>query len=300
MRRSILIDCDPGLDDAAAILTALGAADRLSLGAVTTVAGNVDLDAVTRNAAGLLALAGRTDVPLHAGCPRALFGAGERAGHVHGADGIGGVALSPGPAPSPEHAVQAIRRLARGGGVTIVAIGPLTNLALALVEEPAIATEIERLVIMGGVADGPGNVTDWAEFNFACDPEAARIVLESGLPTALFGLDVTRQAHVTPQRIAAFDALGTPAGKALARMLRAYQGERPRPVLHDPCTIAWLLQPDLFAGRRVRASVETANPAQRGRLMTTDDPQGPIELMTALDADGFFALLTQCVGGLRG
>ena len=298
MTQRILIDCDPGLDDAAAILAALGAADRLRLEAVTTVAGNVGLGAVTRNAGGLLALAGRTDVPLHAGCPRALVSPRADAAHVHGADGIGGVALPAGPSPAAEHAVQAIRRLAGEGGLTIVAIGPLTNIACALVEAPELARRIERLVIMGGVADQPGNVTDWAEFNFACDPEAARIVLESGLPITLFGLDVTRQAHVTEERIGAFEALGTAPATALAAMLRAYQGERPRPVLHDPCTIAWLLQPDLFQGRRVRATAETAVAAQRGRLLATDDPEGPIELMTQLDADGLFALLTRCVSRL--
>ncbi|MCR9221332.1 MAG: nucleoside hydrolase [Alphaproteobacteria bacterium] len=305
-RRSILIDCDPGLDDAAAILMALGAADRLDLKAVTTVAGNVGLEAVTANARGLLALAGRGDVPVFAGCPRPLIAGDLDAAHVHGSDGIGGVALPASDAPvEAEHAVSALVRLARAAppeGLTLVPIGPLTNIACALVQAPDIARRIDRIVLMGGVALGAGNVTPAAEFNFATDPHAARIVLESGLPIVVMGLDVTRQAVLTEARIARLAALGTPPAAALAAMLSAYRGRTGKAVLHDPCTIAYLLAPGLFEGRTLAATVETASPLSMGRLVAdwngvTDAPQRAT-IMTGLDAEGFYDLLTDCVGRL--
>lgn len=305
-RRRILIDCDPGLDDAAAILMALGARERLDLVAVTTVAGNVDLAAVTRNAAGLLALAGRGDVPLFAGCPRPLIGGGVRAGHVHGADGIGGVVL---PDPSEpvraEHAVDAIIRLAREsgpGGLTLVPIGPMTNIACALTMAPDIAENLAEIVVMGGAAFVPGNVTPAAEFNVACDPHAARIVLESGVPVTVMPLDVTRKAVLTEERVAAIRALATRPAEALAAMLAEYRGNTARAVLHDPCTIAYLLAPDLFEGRTVAATVDTASAVSMGRLVAdwngaTDGAQ-TVTVMTDLDDAGFYALLEECVARL--
>lgn len=302
-RRPILIDCDPGLDDAAAILMALGAADRLDLKAVTTVAGNVGLQAVTANARGLLALAGRDDAPVFAGCPRPLIGGDLDAAHVHGADGIGGVALPVSGAPvEAEHAVSALIRLARAapaGGLTLVPIGPLTNIACALVQAPDIVGRIERIVLMGGVALGAGNVTPAAEFNFATDPHAARIVMESGAPIVVMGLDVTRQAVLTEARIARLAALGTRPAAALAAMLSAYRGRAGKAVLHDPCTIAYLLAPTLFEGRTVAATVETGSPLSLGRLVAdwngvTDAPKNAT-IMTGLDAEGFYDLLIDCI-----
>ncbi|MBP5857552.1 nucleoside hydrolase [Marivibrio halodurans] len=303
--RRILIDCDPGLDDAAAILMALGARAVLDLVALTTVAGNVGLAAVTRNASGLLALAGRTDVPLHAGCPRALVGGTLRAQHVHGEGGIGGVDLPVGVSARSEHAVDAIRRIARESGpkgLTLVPIGPLTNIACALVMAPDIADCLSEIVVMGGAARVGGNVTPVAEFNFAADPHAARIVLESGVPVVVMPLDVTRQAVVTEARIDALRTLATPVGETLAAMLAAYRGRTGRAVLHDPCTIAYLLAPDLFRGEGVAATVDTASDVSMGRLVadwngqTGRDPT--VTIMSDLDADGFYDLLVAQIRAL--
>jgi purine nucleosidase len=300
--RRILIDCDPGLDDAAALLMAFGAQDRLDITAVTTVAGNVGLAEVTRNAAGLLALAGRSAVPLHAGCPRALMPRPGRAAHVHGEDGIGGVALPDGPAVQPMHAVQAICEIARAhpeGGLTLVPTGPLTNIACALTLDPGIARHIDRIVLMGGAAFVAGNVTPAAEFNFATDPVAARIVLDSGLPVTVMGLDVTRQAVLTADRIAAIRAIGSAPATALADMLAAYRGRTGKSVLHDPCTIAWLLAPELFEGRRVAATVDTGSEISMGRLVAdwhgVTDREPTVTIMTEMDDAGFYRLLTECV-----
>jgi purine nucleosidase len=304
-RRAIVIDCDPGLDDAAALMMAFGAPGHLDVQAVTTVAGNVGLAAVTRNASGLLQLCGKAAVPLHAGCPRALVGEGARAGHVHGDDGIGGFQLPPGPTVQPSHGVEALIRIARAAGpkgLTVVATGPLTNIACALTMAPDIMDHIDRIVLMGGAAWVPGNITPAAEFNFAVDPHGARITLECGLPITLMGLDVTRQAAVSEARVAAIAARGGASAHALAQMLRAYRACTDDPVLHDPCTIAWLLQPDLFAGVQGYASVETAAADTLGKLLfdpgADNDANAPVTVMTALDADGFYALLGDCVAAL--
>lgn len=304
-RKRIWLDCDPGLDDAAALFMALGAADRLDLEGVSTVAGNVGIDPVTRNARGLLALAGREDIPLHAGCPRPLMTAPVDAAAVHGTDGIGGVPL-PAPTVPPQalHAVDAIdafcRRGLTGAKGTLVLTGPMTNAALAIVRAPDMLAGLDRIVFMGGVAFGAGNITPAAEFNFASDPHAAKIVLGSGLPCIMMGLDVSRQAEITPARITALAEIGSPVGTSLAAMMTAYQGRVGRPVLHDPCTIAWLLQPDLFTGTDCHVDVDCESSLNLGRCVA--DPYGVTgkpanaTVMTGLDAKGFFDLLTDCVG----
>lgn len=300
----IWLDCDPGLDDAAAILMTLGAGDRLQLEGVSTVAGNVGIVPVTRNARGLLALAEREDVPLHAGCPRPMMTSPVDAAAVHGTDGIGGVPLpKPTVPPQVQHAVEAIDAFCRRGMTgpkgTLVLTGPMTNAALAIIRAPDMLAGLERIVFMGGVAFGPGNITPSAEFNFASDPHAAKIVLGCGLPNVMMGLDVTGQAEITAERIAALEKTGERVGKSLAAMMSAYSARVGKPVLHDPCTIAYLLQPDLFTGIDCYCDVDCESALSLGRCVA--DPHGVTgnrantTIMTGLDADGFFALLTACV-----
>ncbi|HEX6142647.1 MAG TPA: nucleoside hydrolase [Geminicoccaceae bacterium] len=303
--RPILIDCDPGQDDALALLLAF-ASPELEVLAVTTVAGNVPLALTAANARRIAELAGRPDVPVHAGCAAPLIRPLVTAEHIHGQTGLEGADLPPPTIPlQSEHAVDAIVRILRErppGSVTLCPIGPLTNLAMAFRKAPDIVPRAAEIVLMGG-ALGEGNVTPSAEFNIHADPHAARIVFESGVRIVMHGLDVTRQALATPDRLAAIRALGTRVGHAAAGLLEFYnvyhrtrRGRVGAP-LHDPCAIAWLLRPELFEGRDCAVDVETAGEFTLGRTVvdwsgrTGRTPNARV--VTRIDADGFFALLTE-------
>jgi purine nucleosidase len=270
----LIIDTDPGQDDALALLLALASPRLLDLRAITTVAGNVPLLLTTQNALRLVELAERPEVPVHAGCDRPLIGPLVTAEFVCGPDGLAGAELpAPRLSPHPTHAVPAIiaaLEAAPPSGLAICALGPLTNIALVVAQRPDLVHRMSRLVVMGGTT-GLGNITADAEFNFHVDPHAARIVLASGAPVVLFGLHVTHQAMATPERSAAIAALGTRSARAVAGMLT-----RPRPggrarfgvdghPMHDPCTVALLLWPELFSGKPCFVDVETASPLTRGR-----------------------------------
>lgn len=307
-RFAVIHDCDPGLDDAAALLMALGARDRLDVLTVIAVAGNVPLAATFRNARGLLALAGRGDIPCHAGCERALMTAPLFAEQVHGKDGIGGVRLpEPTTPPSDIHAVTAIIALCReaastGDKVTLVITGPMTNIASALVMAPDLLDGVAEIVFMGGAARGKGNVTPHAEFNFAVDPHAAAIVLEraSGrVPIVMMGLDVTRQVVLTEARLNAIREIDTSPARALAAMLREYRdgGEGAPRVLHDPCTMAYLLEPDLFTFEAADIRIEIAG-EEAGRSIADWKPDGSVRVATGVDDEGFYRLLTACVASI--
>lgn len=307
----LLIDTDPGVDDALALFLAL-ASPELELRAVTTVAGNGPLPLVTANAGKLLAAAGRADIPLHPGCPRPLLRPLETAEGVHGDDALGNLS---GPEalpaasfrPRDEHAVAALIRLlgaaaGQGAPLTLVTLGPLTNLALALIAAPQIAGGIARVVAMLGATKG-GNSTPVAEFNALVDPHAARIVIEAGLDLTLVPLDVTHQALVTAERLERFAALTGRVGRAVAAMLRAYvrfdkarYGWAGGPI-HDPCCIAFLLAPHLFAGRRVCVQMATDDPLTAGQTVVdwwnkTGRPANAL-VLERIDADGFFDLLLE-------
>ena len=271
MRETIVIDTDPGQDDAVALLLAFAAGDRLDLRAVTTVAGNVPVAQTTANALRIRDLAGRADIPVHRGAEGPLLFALETAEFVCGPDGLAGAELPP---PSgqaaPGHAVEAIVALCRAapeGGVTLCPLGPLTNIALAIRLAPEILPRIRRIVLMGG-ALGLGNMTPAAEFNIFVDPHAADIVFRCGRPLVMIGLGVTHQALATPQQVAGFAGLGTATGRAIHGMLT-----RPRPgglgtaghPMHDPCVVAFLLWPDLFEGRDCFVEIETSGGPLRGR-----------------------------------
>ena len=293
--RPIVIDCDPGTDDAVALLLAFAAPDALDIRAVTTVAGNVPASRTLANALKIRDLAGREDVPVHGGCAAPLIGAGRTAAEVHGDDGLGGLVLpSPAGGAASAHAVDALIRAIedRPGAVTIVAVGPLTNLALALAKRRDLVPAIGEIVLMGG-AVGPGNVTPHAEFNLHVDPHAGRMVFEAGAPVVMIGLDVTHQVRCTRDRLAALAALGTPAARAAARLMARGNGEERGAALHDPCAIAYLLRPGLFTGAPARVAVTTAETAEIGRT-TVDFAAPPNALVpTGVDADGVFALIEE-------
>ncbi|MBE0452312.1 nucleoside hydrolase [Roseovarius autotrophicus] len=303
--RQIIIDTDPGQDDAVAILLALASGDALEVLGLTCVAGNVPLDLTTRNARRVCELAGRRDVPVMAGCDRPMGRALVTAEHVHGQDGLAGPDL---PAPTmpldPRNAVDFLietLRAAVPGTVTLVPIGPLTNIATAFQRAPDIVARVAGIVMMGGAHRALGNVTPAAEFNIHVDPQAADIVLRSGAPVTIVPLDVTHKALVTSERNAAFAAPGTRVGRAVAALTdprgreSARHGGQGVP-LHDPCTIAWLLAPDLFAAREVNVMVETGSELTMG--MTVMDWWGVTgraanaRVLHDIDADGFFDLLT--------
>lgn len=307
----ILIDTDPGVDDAVAILLAL-ASPELEIRAITAVAGNVPLDDTARNARKVCELAGRPDVAVYAGCGRPLLRP-QIFGKYTSGGGLAGDTL---PAPAmplrPEHAVDvlvsALGRAARGEAakITVCALGPLTNLAVALAHSPAIAAGIERIVIMGGAFVALGNRSIAAEFNMLADPHAARIVLSSGAPVVLVPLDLTFQALATPPRLHAIRTLGNRVGEKVFELLTyidrsdvARFGVEGGP-LHDPTVIGLLLRPDLYRGRPAFVDVECDSPLTLGH--TVVDWQGRpgnaanATVMTAIDGDGFFALLTERLG----
>ncbi|HSY85047.1 MAG TPA: nucleoside hydrolase [Verrucomicrobiae bacterium] len=259
MSRPLIIDTDPGIDDALAILLAC-ASPELELQALTTVAGNVPLARVTENALKLLELGGKAQVPVYAGSDAPLARKPTVA-QVHGTSGMDGADLPPPPArPQTRHAVDHLVETLSGAApksVTLAAIGPLTNVAAALQRAPGIGAALAELVIMGGATSKiGGNMSSHAEFNIFVDPEAAAVVFASGLPITLVPLDLSHQMLASLARIERFAAIGGPVGQAVAGMLRYFHDGDGH--LHDPLTIAWLLRPDLFTGRRAKIHIETS------------------------------------------
>lgn len=309
MTRSIIIDTDPGQDDAVAILLALASPELEVLG-ITTVAGNVPLSLTAENARKVCELAGRTDIPVYAGCDRPMAKTLVTAEHVHGKTGLDGPPL---PAPTmalqDKHAVDFIIDTCRAqDGVTLCPLGPLTNIATALERAPDIASRIREIVLMGGAYFEVGNITPAAEFNIYVDPEAAAIVFGSGIPLTVMPLDVTHKALVTAERIAAFRAIGNAAGPQVAgwtdffeRFDKEKYGSDGAP-LHDPTVIAYLIQPDIFTGRHINVEIETTSPLTRGMTVAdwwgvTDRPANAT-FMGDIDADDFFTLLTDRISRL--
>ncbi len=300
--RTLIIDTDPGLDDAIALWLAL-ASPELHVEAVLAVAGNVGLPRTLANASAIVALAGR-ETPVHAGADRPLVGPAVEATHVHGADGLGAVRLPPGRPAAPGLAADMLReRLRRAHApVTLVGIGPATNLALALATEPSLVRHVDEIVLMSG-ADGPGNITAHAEFNAHADPEALAIVLAAGVTVTFATLDLTAQALIEP---ADLDALRRRRGGACLEATIALLDAMPaqsrydgRPV-HDACAVAWLLRPDLFAHRPVRART-ILDGAERGRtLFAPPDAACPpnARLLTSIDRTGFLAVLGDTIAAL--
>jgi purine nucleosidase len=312
MPRRIIIDTDPGIDDAVAILLAFAVPEQLEVLGIVAVAGNLPLAATERNARRVCELAGRTDTPVYAGCARPLLRTLATAEHIHRETSSDRLLLPEPTMPlQTQHGVDfliEILRAAEAGTITVCALGPLTNIAVALVKAREIAGKIGKLVVMGGACFELGNVTPAAEFNIHVDPEAAAIVLASGIPITMIPLDVTHQVLATPQRLDALRVLGNRCGTATAALLAEFEerrverfGDRGR-ALHDPCVIAYLLRSGLFDGREVNVEVETASPLTLG--MTVADWWGVTgrktnaQLMNTVDAGGVFDLLTERLGRL--
>jgi purine nucleosidase len=286
----VIVDCDPGTDDAIALCLA-AASGEISLQAVSVAAGNVGLARTSANARAVLALAG-VAVPVHEGADRPLFGGVGDAAHIHGTDGLAGVVLPPGGPPAEGIAADAIRALLRRGTAdTLVGIGPVTNLALALMTEPRLAAQVKRMVLMSGAA-GAGNVTPSAEFNAAADPEALAAVLASGCKPVFATLELTAQAMVTPARLAALRRRG--GGRCLAACCDILQASlRPAGTpLHDPCAVAWLIRPELFTARACTVAVDLAPGPTRGRtVFAAAGTTANATVLETLDGQGFFDLL---------
>jgi purine nucleosidase len=307
MPRPTIIDTDPGIDDAVAILLAL-VSPELELRGLLAVAGNLPLAATARNARAVLELAGRADIPVYAGCPRPLAPCPARidAAQVHGSTGLGDLILPEPVAPLlAEHGVFwliATLRAAAPKSMTICALGPLTNIATALVLAPEIAAAVAELVIMGGGTRG--NITPAAEFNIYCDPLAAAIVFASGLPITLVPLDLTKRVVSTAERIAPIAALGTRCGGAVAALLGPRRGLAQPPIpMHDPCVIAWLAAPRLFQATPASVAVETHSPLTIGMTVidTRRRDDGPTAMggpatarvLEAADVDGVYRLMAE-------
>ncbi|UFM63504.1 nucleoside hydrolase [Paracoccus sp. MA] len=310
MARKIIIDTDPGQDDAVAILLALASPELEVLG-LSVVAGNVPLHHTERNARMVCELAGRPDLPVHAGCDAPLSRQLVTAEHVHGKTGLDGVTLPEPAMPlAPGHAVdfliETLRR-EKPGSVTLVPIGPLTNIATAFRRAPDIVPRVQEIVLMGGAYFEVGNITPTAEFNIYVDPEAAKLVFASGAPLTVMPLDVTHRALTSRAWVEGMRAMGR-VGQAVAswtdffeRFDREKYGSEGAP-LHDPCTIAWLLKPELFSGRYINVEIETQGEYTLG--MTVADwwrVSGRTPNATFIrdvEPQGFFSLLTERIGAL--
>ncbi|MBB3950172.1 nucleoside hydrolase [Aureimonas jatrophae] len=295
--RPVLVDTDPGLDDALAILLVL-AHPGFALRGVTTLAGNIGLERTSANAGALLALAGRHDVPLHAGAAAPSVRAGIDEAAIHGADGLGGVAL---PAPVPARTGSAARFLAEtlrteaAGTIDLLCLGPLTNLARLLEEAPDAARRIGRVVAMGGTIREPGNVGPMSEFNLAYDPEAADAVLRAGLDLTLVPLDATRRVRASRDTVRDLLALSSPLARKAGEIVEAYfrdAATRESRPLHDPCVPLQLLRPDLFPAETLHLRVDRSDGPEAGRLHV--DPTGaPANVALGADGEAALALFVQ-------
>ena len=306
MPTPVIIDCDPGHDDAMALLLAL-ASPELEVAAVTTVAGNQTLEKVTANAIRVLDVIGAHGIPVAAGADRALIHPARVAHEVHGETGLDGPDLPP-PSrqPRPQHAVELIADRLRERPHTIIPIGPLTNIALLLATHPELTPRIERIVLMGG-AYGLGNVTAAAEFNIWCDPEAAHRVFTSGLDLTMVGLDVTHRAMLSAARAEELRAAGR-AGAVVADLHAFYRrfhqtvyGHDDTPV-HDAVAVAHVINPDLLGTQYVATVIDTTVGPSRGRtvcdLLRRTEFSPNANVATEVDADGFIDLLTSRIASL--
>ncbi|MDH3864495.1 MAG: nucleoside hydrolase [Gammaproteobacteria bacterium] len=305
-RQSIIIDCDPGQDDAVALFLAMASPEELEILGITAVAGNVPLELTQRNVRLMCDIAGRGDIPVFAGCDRPMVRELLTAEKVHGKTGIDGVDIVEPETPLQDrHAVDFIvetLRAAEDESVTLVPTGPLTNIGTVIDRAPDVLPKIRQLVIMGGAMREGGNYSPSAEFNILVDPHAADIVFTCGRPITSMGLDVTHQVLSTRARVERIRKLGSPVAEATAGMLGFFErhdskkyGVEGAP-LHDPCTIAWLIAPELFEGKFCNLSVETRSELTMGHTAVdfwhvTDRPHN-VNWIYSVDADGFYDLLT--------
>ena len=310
--QKIIIDTDPGQDDAVAILLALASPDEIEVLGITAVAGNVPLSLTEKNARIVCELAGRPDIPVYAGCDRPLKRKLVTAEHVHGKTGLDGPEL-----PEPKiklqekHGVDFIIDTILQepeNSISLCPLGPLTNIASAILKQPKIVSRIKKIVLMGGAYFEVGNITPAAEFNIFVDPDAAKIVFEAGIDMVVMPLDVTHKALVTEKRNEAFRQLKSPVGIAVAEMTDFFErfdkekyGSLGAP-LHDPCVTAYLIDPKIFSGKNINVEIETKSELTLG--MTVADWWGVTDrkantfFVGDLDSDKFFSLLTERLGRL--
>lgn len=272
MVKKIIIDCDPGIDDAIAILLAI-ADPEIKLMGITTIAGNISVEKTFKNARKITELAGKSDIPVFKGTSRPLMFAAGKTTMVHGENGLGGIKL---PEPVQEdsgyHAVDFIIKtvMDNPGEIIICPIGPLTNIALALIKEPALADNIKDIVLMGGAAFCPGNITAYAEFNFYVDPHAAHIVFDTARHVTMLGLDVTEKVDI---RTGLCDILetGNHVAQISASMSRVYAMKDP--YLHDPCAIAYVINPDLFSGIKGNIAIDYTSKEKYGQCFARTEKE---------------------------
>ena len=310
--QKIIIDTDPGQDDAVAILLALASPDEIEVLGITAVAGNVPLSLTERNARIVCELAGRPDIAVYAGCDRPLKRKLVTAEHVHGKTGLDGPKL-----PEPKiklqekHGVDFIIDTILQepeNSVSLCPLGPLTNIASAILKQPKIVSRIKQIVLMGGAYFEVGNITPTAELNIFVDPDAAKIVFEAGIDMVVMPLDVTHKALVTGERNEAFRRLKSPVGIAVAEMTDFFErfdkekyGSSGAP-LHDPCVTAYLINPKIFSGKKINVEIETESELTLG--MTVADWWGVTDrkanafFIGDLDSEKFFDLLTERLGRL--
>ncbi len=307
MRRKIIIDTDPGQDDAAAIMLALASPDEMEILGLCAVAGNVPLKLTSRNIRIICELCHRIDIPVYEGAERPLVRKPVTAEYIHGSSGLDGPVLEePTMEVQKQHAVDfIIETLLREpvGAVTLCTLGALTNVALALQKAPQIAARVRELVMMGGGFFEGGNITPAAEFNIYVDPQAADIVLRSGMPIVMMPLDVTHKLLTTKARVGRIREIGTRPAIAMAQMLEFFErfdiqkyGSDGGP-LHDPTVIAYLIKPELFQGRDCNVEIEVNSELTLGMTVVdwwrvTERPAN-VRVMRDVDANGFFELLTE-------
>ncbi|BCH34662.1 hypothetical protein MesoLjLc_65920 [Mesorhizobium sp. L-8-10] len=310
--RKIIIDTDPGQDDAFAILFALGSPDEVEVVALTTVGGNVPLALTSRNALQIAELAGRADVPVYAGCSRPMVKALKTAEYVHGPTGIDGCTL---PEPSQplqqQHAVNYLVEAlmaAPEGELTVCTLGPMTNLGMAMVMEPRIIPRIREVVLMGGGFFEGGNATPAAEFNIWVDPHAAAVVFDSGAPVTMASIDCTYTAQMTPEWLQSLRALGSRSAVEAANMADFYRqyGSHKFPTearpIHDACVTGYLLAPHLYEQRQCNVTIELMSPETIGMTIVdwwhVTGRRKNCKVLRRIDADGFFALMLERFGNL--
>jgi inosine-uridine nucleoside N-ribohydrolase len=308
-RQPIVLDCDPGHDDALAIL--LAAADPgLELVAITTVAGNQSLDKTSLNARRICSVAGILDIPVAAGCDRPLARGRIASPEIHGESGLDGPAFGAPSVPlDPRHGVDVMLEASREReGLVVVATGPLTNVATALGRDPGLAGRLRRVVLMGG-AIGLGNVTPAAEFNIGADAEAARAVFESGVPITMVPLETTHQALATPAVMGRIAALDFPLAHLCVELLEFFTETYLRvfgfaaPAVHDPCALAWLIDPTMVPARPMHVAIETSAEFSYGRTVcdvygvTGRAPNADVSV--GLEVDRFWDLMVGAIGSYR-
>ncbi|MEL6837652.1 MAG: nucleoside hydrolase [Pseudomonadota bacterium] len=303
--RKIIIDTDPGQDDAVAILLALASPEDIDVLGITAVAGNVPLDLTQKNARIVCELAGRPDIRVFAGCDAPMTRKLVTAEHVHGKTGLDGPVMNDPSMPlQDQHGVDFIIATLRdepSGSVTLCPIGPLTNIATAFERAPDIVERVQEIVLMGGAYFEVGNITPTAEFNIYVDPEAAKIVFDAGVPLTVMPLDVTHKALTTKPRIDAFRSMHSQVGDMVAAWTDFFErfdmekyGSEGAP-LHDPCTIAYLIEPQLFKGRQINVEIETQSELTLGMTVAdwwrVTNRKANAMFMKDIDASGFYALL---------